>query len=129
MDAHTVPHPARCADFFSGQCFQSVGREKMMNRSTSLRSEEARRQAHSATLKAKQAQSEMLKERAEVLAVEAKKIDNLRAQRLAKEAATREAEAIEAAIPKPVVPRKRRTTKAAKDAAGETASGDMDNQA
>ncbi len=103
-----------------------------MNRSTSLRSEEARRQAHSATLKAKQAQSEMLKERAEVLAVEAKKVDNLRALRLAKEAATREAEAIEAAIPKPVVPRKRRTSKAAMDAPGETAmaaGGDMDSQA
>ncbi len=101
----------------------------MMNRSTSLRSEEARRQAHSATLKAKQAQSEMLKERAEVLAVEAKKIDNLRAQRLAKEAATREAEAIEAAIPKPVVPRKRRTTKAAKGTSAAATIDDMDSQA
>lgn len=105
----------------------------MMNRSASLRSEEARRQAQTTMLKAKQAQSEMLKERAEVLAGEAKKIGNLRALRLAKEAETKEAAAIEAAIPKPVVPRKRRTAKAAKEAAAAQGAGelggDMESQA
>lgn len=104
----------------------------MMNRSVSLRSEEARRQAQSATLKAKQAQSEMLKERAETLAVEAKKIGNLRALRLAKEAATKEAAAIEAAIPKPVTPRKRRAVKAAAEASAgapaEITGDDMERQ-
>lgn len=103
----------------------------MMNRSVSQRSEEARRQAHSAMLKVKQAQSELLKERAEAMAVEAKKIGNLRALRLAKEAATRDAAAIEAATPKPVAPRKRRTSKAGKDAAtaAELNGADMETQA
>jgi len=63
----------------------------VMNRATSQRAEEARRVAQSATLRAKQAQSEMLKERAAVLAVEAQKIGNLRALRLAKEAKTKDA--------------------------------------
>ena len=62
-----------------------------MNRATSQRAEEARRVAQSATLRAKQAQSEMLKERAAALAVEAQKIGNLRALRLAKEAKTKDA--------------------------------------
>ena len=62
-----------------------------MNRATSQRAEEARRVAQSATLRAKQAQSEMLKERAAALAVEAQKIGNLRALRLAKEAETKDA--------------------------------------
>lgn len=62
-----------------------------MNRATSQRAEEARRVAQSAALRAKQAQSEMLKERATALAVEAQKIGNLRALRLAKEAETKEA--------------------------------------
>lgn len=62
-----------------------------MNRATSQRAEEARRVAQTATLRAKQAQSEMLKERAAALAVEAQKIGNLRALRLAKEAETKDA--------------------------------------
>jgi len=62
-----------------------------MNRSTSQRAEEARRVAQSAALKVKQAQSEFLKERAAAMAVEAQKVGNLRALRLAKEAATKEA--------------------------------------
>ena len=62
-----------------------------MNRATSQRAEEARRVAQSATLRAKQAQSEFLKERATALAAEAQKIGNLRALRLAKEASTKEA--------------------------------------
>lgn len=62
-----------------------------MNRATSQRAEEARRVAQSASLRAKQAQSEMLKERAAALAVEAQKIGNLRALRLAKEASSKEA--------------------------------------
>jgi hypothetical protein len=102
----------------------------MMNKSVNQRSEEARRQAQSATLKAKQAQSEMLKERAAVLAGEARKIDNLRALRLAKEAATKEAAAIEAATPKPVVPRKRNTAKSAKNGpAANAAAGDAEGEA
>ncbi len=63
----------------------------VMNRATSQRAEEARRVAQSATMRAKQAQSEMLKERAANLAVEAQKIGNLRALRLAKEAQSKEA--------------------------------------
>jgi hypothetical protein len=55
-----------------------------MNKSTVLRSEEARRQAHAATLKARQQQNEMLKERAMMFASETKKVENLRALRLAK---------------------------------------------
>ncbi len=62
-----------------------------MNRATSQRAEEARRVAQSANLRAKQAQSEMLKERAAALAVEAQKIGNLRALRLAKEAEIKDA--------------------------------------
>lgn len=64
-----------------------------MNRTTSLRAEEARRAAQSATLKAKQAQSEMFKERAAAMAAEAQKIGNLRALRLAREAEARESAA------------------------------------
>lgn len=63
----------------------------VMNRATSQRAEEARRVAQSANLRAKQAQSEMLKERAAALAVEAQKIGNLRALRLAKEAEIKDA--------------------------------------
>ncbi len=62
-----------------------------MNRATSQRAEEARRVAQSAALRAKQAQSEMLKERAATLAADAQKIGNLRALRLAKEAETKDA--------------------------------------
>ena len=62
-----------------------------MNRTTSQRAEEARRVAQAATSRAKQAQNEMLKERAAALAVEAQKINNLRALRMAKEAETKDA--------------------------------------
>lgn len=58
-----------------------------MNRTTSQRAEEARRVAQAATSRAKQAQNEMLKERAAALAVEAQKINNLRALRMAKTSA------------------------------------------
>ena len=47
--------------------------------------------AQAATSRAKQAQNEMLKERATALAAEAQKIDKLRALRLAKEAETKDA--------------------------------------
>lgn len=63
----------------------------VMNRATSQRAEEARRVAHAAALRAKQTQSDMLKERAAALAVEAQKIGNLRALRLAKEAEAKDA--------------------------------------
>lgn len=62
-----------------------------MNRATSQRAEEARRVAQSAALKVKQAQSELLKERAAAMAVDQQKVGNLRALRLAQEAATKEA--------------------------------------
>lgn len=55
-----------------------------MNKSTGLRSEEARRQAQAALLKVKQQQSAALKERAMMFATETQKVENLRAQRLAK---------------------------------------------
>ena len=63
----------------------------VMNRTANQRAEEARRVAQAATSRAKQAQSEMLKERAAALAIEAQKISNLRALRLAKEAETKDA--------------------------------------
>jgi hypothetical protein len=55
-----------------------------MNKSTALRSEEARRDAQAAMLKAKQRQSDLLQERATMFASETKKVENLRALRLAK---------------------------------------------
>ena len=54
-----------------------------MNRSTSQRSEEARRQAQAALAEAKQRQDEVLKERASMHALEIRKVETLRAQRLA----------------------------------------------
>lgn len=88
----------------------------MMNRTTSQRAEEARRQAQAAALKTKQAESTMIKERAAAMAVEAQKVGNLRALRLAKEASAKEAadaEALSKALaPKP--PRKRTARSAPK---------------
>ena len=55
-----------------------------MNKSTTLRSEEARRQAQASVLHAKQQQDAMLKERAMMFASETLKVENLRAQRLAR---------------------------------------------
>jgi hypothetical protein len=55
-----------------------------MNKSTTLRSEEARRQAQASVLHAKQQQDAMLKERAMMFASETQKVENLRAQRLAR---------------------------------------------
>lgn len=54
-----------------------------MNKSTSQRSEEARRQAQAALAEAKRQQDEMLKERASELALDIRKVESLRAQRLA----------------------------------------------
>lgn len=55
-----------------------------MNKPTSQRSEEARRQAQAALLEAKERQEAMLKERAIMFASETQKVENLRALRLAK---------------------------------------------
>jgi hypothetical protein len=55
-----------------------------MNKSTTLRAEEARRQAQTALLEAKQQQAQMLEERATFFASETRKVFDLRAQRLAK---------------------------------------------
>jgi hypothetical protein len=59
----------------------------MMNRARAFRSEEARRAAEAAALKAKRQQSEALKARAVTFAAEARKIEGLKALRLAKDAA------------------------------------------
>lgn len=55
-----------------------------MNKSTTQRSEEARRQAHAALSEAKRRQDELLQERASMFAFETRKVESLRAQRLAK---------------------------------------------
>jgi hypothetical protein len=55
-----------------------------MNKSATLRAEEARRQAQAASLEARQRQSRMLEERASFFASETRKVYDLRAQRLAK---------------------------------------------
>ena len=55
-----------------------------MNKSTILRSEEARRQAQAALLEARQQQAQALEERAVFFASETRKVYDLRAQRLAK---------------------------------------------
>lgn len=57
-----------------------------MNKSTTLRSEEARRQAQAASLHAKQQQDAKLNERAMMFASETQKVESLRAKRLAKTA-------------------------------------------
>ena len=57
-----------------------------MNKSTTLRAEEARRQAQAALLEARQQQAQMLEERAMFFASETRKVFDLRAQRLAKTA-------------------------------------------
>ena len=54
-----------------------------MNKST-LRAEEARRQAQAVLLEAKQQQAQMVEERAMFFASETRKVFDLRAQRLAK---------------------------------------------
>lgn len=55
-----------------------------MNKSTSQRSEEARRQAQAALIEAREQQDALLKERAMMFASETQKVENLRAQRLAR---------------------------------------------
>ena len=58
-----------------------------MNKSTTLRAEEARRQAQAALQQARQQQAEALQERATMFASETRKVVNLRTLRLAKAAA------------------------------------------
>jgi hypothetical protein len=60
-----------------------------MNNGSFRRSEEARRAAQAAKLKAQQRQNKSLKERAAVLALESTKIENLRALRLARDQAAK----------------------------------------
>ena len=55
-----------------------------MNKSTILRSEEARRQAQATLLEARQQQAQALEQRAVFFASETRKVFDLRAQRLAK---------------------------------------------
>lgn len=63
---------------------------RTMNKST-LRAEEARRQAQAALLEAKQQQAQMLEERAMFFASETRKVSDLRAQRLAMMASGKDA--------------------------------------
>ena len=64
-----------------------------MNKSTTLRAEEARRQAQADLLEARQRQARMLEERASVFASETRKVFDLRAQRLARSASGEAADA------------------------------------
>ena len=73
-----------------------------MNRTRAFRSEEARRAAEAAALRAKRQQSEALKARAVTFAAEARKIEGLKALRLAKDAAEKAAVPEEAVSQGPV---------------------------
>lgn len=79
-----------------------------MNKSTTLRAEEARRQAHADLLEARQRQAQKLEERALFFASETRKVYDLRAQRLAKTAAQIAGDA-DASVPstRPAVKRRR----------------------
>jgi len=81
-----------------------------MNKSTSQRSEEARRQAQAALIEARHRQDALLQERAQMFAFETRKVENLRAQRLAKmETAKSSDQAAQAAVePLPVKRRRLR---------------------
>jgi uncharacterized membrane protein YbaN (DUF454 family) len=61
----------------------------VVNNSRLQKSEEARRQARATALEAKERENAMLQERAAMLAVETRKIKNLRALRLTREAAAK----------------------------------------
>jgi hypothetical protein len=63
-----------------------------MNKSTTLRAEEARRQAQAALQQARQQQAEALQERAMTFESETRKVVGLRAQRLAKATADKSAD-------------------------------------
>ena len=80
-----------------------------MNKSTTLRAEEARRQAQADLLEARQRQTQMLEERAMFFASETRKVYDLRAQRLAKTASAQIAAADEAiaAAMRPAAKRRR----------------------
>ena len=65
------------------------------------RAEEARRQAMANMIEAKQRENDALRERAAVFAVETQKVGNLRALRLAREAADKLAAGEELAKPAP----------------------------
>jgi hypothetical protein len=67
-----------------------------MNKST-LRAEEARRQAQAVLLEAKQQQAQMVEERAMFFASETRKVYDLRAQRLAKMASGKDVTPVRAA--------------------------------
>ncbi len=58
----------------------------MVNNARFQRYEEARRQAMAVALEAKERENSILKERAAMFAIERRKVENLRALRLAREA-------------------------------------------
>ena len=78
-----------------------------MNKSTSQRSEEARRQAQAALIEARQQQDALLQERAMMFASETQKVENLRAQRLAKMESDKSADTAADAAALPVARRRR----------------------
>lgn len=79
-----------------------------MNKSTTLRAEEARRQALAASLEAQQRQAQMLEERALSFASETRKVFDLRAQRLARIGIAAEADASGSSV-RPAAKRRRVT--------------------
>ena len=84
-----------------------------MNKSTSQRSEEARRQAQMALNEAKQRQDALLQERALMFASETQKVENLRALRLAKLEADRAAGKAMESVVEPLRLKRRRLRTAA----------------
>lgn len=76
------------------------------------RDEEARRKAQEHFDKIKRRDAEAVKERERLQQADAEKTDRLRALRLAKEAAEKEALAFKAAQPKPAAGRRKRTAAA-----------------
>jgi hypothetical protein len=69
-----------------------------MNKSTTLRAEEARRQAQADLLEARQRQAQVLEERALFFASETRRVYDLRAQRLAKMASDQTAGVADARV-------------------------------
>lgn len=80
-----------------------------MNKSTTLRAEEARRQAQADLLAARQRQAQMLEERALFFASETRKVYDLRAKRLARTASDQIVEEAVASVAsmRPAVKRRR----------------------
>ncbi|MEZ5830535.1 MAG: hypothetical protein R3D05_05110 [Dongiaceae bacterium] len=83
-----------------------------MNKSTSQRAEEARRQAQEALIEARERQNALLHERAMIFASETQKVENLRALRLAKMERAKSAGETEVGAQPPRIKRRRLRTAA-----------------